>query len=120
MNELKAYEGGCHCGKIRYTVQLDLSKPVITCNCSLCAKTGALLAFTGVEQFQLLAGEGATTDYQFGKKSIHHLFCRHCGVRSFGRGQGPDGKEMRAINVRCLDGVALEGLKLFPYDGKSR
>jgi hypothetical protein len=30
-----------------------------------------------------------------------------------------DGKEMRAVNVRCLDGVALEGLKLYPYDGKS-
>ena len=41
------------------------------------------------------------------------------GVRSFGRGKGPDGKEMRAVNVRCLDGVSLEGLKLYPFDGKS-
>ncbi len=120
MNELKSYEGACHCGQVRYDVKLDLTQPVVSCNCSICAKTGMLLAFAPAEHFRLQSGEDALADYQFGKKSIHHLFCRHCGVRSFGRGQGPDGKEMRAINVRCLDGVALEGLKLFPYDGRSR
>ena len=119
MNELERYEGGCHCGKVRYEVQLDLSQPVVSCNCSICGKTGTLLAFTGAEHFQLRSGEDALTDYQFGKKSIHHRFCGTCGVRSFGSGQDPDGREMRAINVRCLDGVALERLTLHPYDGKS-
>ena len=120
MSDSKRYEGGCHCGKVRFDVELDLSQPVVTCNCSICSKTGMLLAFTGVERFRLHSGEDALTDYQFGKKRIHHLFCRSCGVRSFGRGKGPDGKEMRAINVRCLDGVAIEGLTLYPFDGKSR
>jgi hypothetical protein len=119
MNDSKRYEGGCHCGAVRFDVQLDLTQPVVTCNCSICARTGALLAFAPVAQFTLRSGEEALTDYQFGKKNIHHLFCRTCGVRSFSRGKGPDGKEMRAINVRCLEGVSLEGLKLYPFDGKS-
>ena len=57
--------------------------------------------------------------YQFNKRVIHHLFCSQCGVASFARGRGPDGKEMVAINVRCLDGVDVASLKLTPYDGKN-
>ena len=30
-------------------------------------------------------GQEALSDYQFGRKNIHHLFCKHCGVKSFGR-----------------------------------
>lgn len=119
MSEPQRYEGGCHCGQVRYAVQVDLGQPVVSCNCSICAKTGMLLAFAGAEHFELRSGAQELSDYQFGKKSIHHLFCRHCGVRSFGRGQGPDGREMRAINVRCLDGVDVGTLKLYPYDGRS-
>jgi hypothetical protein len=89
------------------------------CNCSICSKTGTLLTFTPADQFKLLSGDDALADYQFGKKRIHHLFCQSCGIRSFARGTGPDGAEMRAINVRCLDGVDIGALALTPFDGKS-
>ncbi len=120
MTELKTYEGGCHCGKVRYEVKLDLSQPTIACNCSICQKTGTMLSFVPVDSFTLKSGEKDLTNYQFNKKVIHHLFCSTCGVRSFARGTGPDGREMRAINVRCLDGVNLEQLKVMNYDGRSR
>ncbi|NMO20276.1 GFA family protein [Pyxidicoccus fallax] len=119
MTELKTYEGGCHCGKVRYSVKLDLSQPMVSCNCSMCGKTGTLLGFVPVEDFKLLSGEKDLTDYQFNKKVIHHLFCSTCGVRSFGKGTGPDGKQMAAINVRCIDGVDLEQIKVMKFDGKS-
>ena len=67
------YTGGCHCGKVRFEVDMDL-KEVISCNCSMCAKRGSLLAFVPEENFTLLSGEDALTDYQFNKKVIHHLF----------------------------------------------
>jgi len=117
MNESKTYTGGCHCGKVRYEVQVDLGS-VISCNCSICAKTGSLLAFTSVDRFKLVSGEDDLSDYQFNKRMIHHLFCSNCGVRSFARGTGPDGREMRAINVRCLDDVDVSTLNLVPFDGK--
>jgi hypothetical protein len=52
------------------------------------------------------------------KKIIHHLFCKTCGVRSFGRATGKDGNESVAINVLCLDGIDHDTLKPFPYNGK--
>jgi hypothetical protein len=118
MNETKTYTGGCHCGKVRYEVKTNLAQ-VISCNCSICSKTGSLLTFTPVSEFKLLSGQDSLSDYQFGKHVVHHLFCSACGIRSFARGTGPDGSEMRAINVRCLDDVDVAALTLTPFNGKS-
>jgi hypothetical protein len=118
MAEPRTYTGGCHCGKVRFEVTTDLGR-VMACNCSICAKAGWLLAFAPAEQFTLRSGEDVLTDYQFGKKRIHHLFCRQCGIRSFSRGLTPDGRETSAVNVRCLDGVDVEALTIVPFDGKS-
>jgi hypothetical protein len=90
----------------------------ITCNCSICSKTGTILAFAPATQFELLSGADALSDYQFGKKRIHHLFCKHCGVRSFGRGAMPDGTPTVAVNLRCLDGIDLDAVRVERFDGK--
>lgn len=113
----KTHHGGCHCGAVRFQADIDLEQPVISCNCSICSRTGTLLSFVPPDSFKLEKGEENLTDYQFNKKVIHHLFCRTCGVRSFGRGQGPKGP-MIAVNTRCLDDVEVGALKLHHYDGK--
>jgi hypothetical protein len=118
MANQETYKGGCHCGKVSYEVKADLSQQVIACNCSICQKKGHLLTFLPAEQFRLLSGEDALTDYQFNTKNIHHLFCSTCGVQSFTRGTGRDGKQMVSINVRCLEGVDLDKVKVTPYDGR--
>jgi hypothetical protein len=118
MAEAKTYEGGCHCGNVRYRVESDLAQ-VMSCNCSICRRRGYLLTFVPVAKFELVAGGDALTDYQFNRKNVHHLFCSTCGVGSFGRGTGPGGSEMAAINVRCLDGVDLDALTITPFDGAS-
>ncbi|MBL8565657.1 MAG: GFA family protein [Hyphomicrobiaceae bacterium] len=112
------YSGSCHCGAVRFTANADLGQ-TITCNCSICRRTGAILAFVPANEFTLVSGADALSDYQFGRKSVHHLFCRTCGVRPFGRGTGPDGREMVAINVRCLDDVDLAKLRPVAFDGAS-
>jgi hypothetical protein len=114
---MQTYHGSCHCGDVSYDVQLDLGE-VVECNCSMCARAGTMLAFTGEGQFQLKSGADSLSDYQFAKKNIHHLFCRRCGVKSFARGKGPNGP-MVAINVRCLEGVDLDSLKVKHFDGAS-
>jgi hypothetical protein len=116
--EEKTYTGGCHCGAVRYRVTLAL-EGAITCNCSICQKTGTMLAFAPAARFELVSGEGALTDYQFGKKHIHHLFCSRCGVRSFARGAMPNGDPVAAVNVRCLDGIELASIPLKHHDGRS-
>jgi hypothetical protein len=119
MPEAKTYTGGCHCGAVRYEVTSDLGS-VITCNCSICMKRGSLLTFVPVAQFRLLSGQNNLTDYQFASRTIHHLFCKTCGIGSYAMGAMPDGTKMAAINVRCLDGVDIDALKPTPFDGKSR
>jgi hypothetical protein len=120
MPEPKKYTGSCHCGKVRYEVELDLSSPVISCNCSMCGRSGTLLAFTPAQRFTLLSGEESLTDYQFNRHAIHHLFCSTCGIKPFAKGVAPDGSETRAINTRCLEGVDISTLSVNQFDGKSR
>ena len=115
---MKTYQGSCHCGKVRFEATMELTKG-LTCNCSICSKKGYVLEFIPTEQFKLLSGEEALTEYLFNKEKIHHLFCSTCGIESFARADGPDGKEMYAINLRCLQDVDLSTLSLSEYDGKS-
>jgi hypothetical protein len=116
---VETHAGGCQCGKVRYEVKLDLEKPVISCNCSMCGRSGTLLMFVPADQFTLTSGEDVLTDYQFNKHVIHHLFCKVCGIKSFARGVGKGGVATVAINTRFLDGVDIARLNVTPYDGKS-
>jgi len=118
MAEAGTYTGSCHCGAVRYEVETGF-EPIISCNCSICRKRGSVLTFVPLGQFRLVSGEDALTDYQFNHKVVHHLFCRTCGVASFGRGTTPDGSEMVGINIRCLDGVDLDSLPITKFDGAS-
>ena len=114
---MKKYAGSCHCQRVQYEAQIDLTQ-VITCNCSICVRKGTILGFIAESQFKLLKGEEEMTDYQFHKKNIHHLFCKTCGVTSFARGSGPDGIQMIAVNVRCLEEINIDELKPVAVNGK--
>jgi hypothetical protein len=120
MSQPTKHTGSCHCGAVRYTVELDLSQPVISCNCSMCGRSGTLLAFVPAENFTLEAGSDSLTDYQFNKHVIHHVFCKVCGIKAFARGVGPGGKPTAAINVRCLEGVEPSKLEIKQFDGRSK
>lgn len=116
---MKTHTGGCHCGGVRYEVEADIDS-AMECNCSHCSKKGFLLKFVPANTFKLTHGdESILSDYRFNKKHIKHLFCPTCGVQSYGRGTGPDGKEMVAVNVRCLDGVEPEQIEIKKVDGKN-
>ena len=112
------HHGGCHCGKVKYEVEMNLEK-ALSCNCSICMKRGSLLDFVPESNFKLLSGESDLTDYQFNKKLIHHLFCKTCGISSFATGATPDGTKLVAINLRCLEGFEPSQVKIQEHDGRS-
>jgi hypothetical protein len=81
--------------------------------------TGFGFTFATPEKFTLLSGEDVLVDYLFNRRVIHHFFCRDCGVESFARAKTKDGREMFAVNIRCLDGIDTSALSPKPFDGKS-
>jgi hypothetical protein len=110
------YTGSCQCGAVAYEVDVDISAP-IACTCSRCRRLGSLLVFAPRSAFTLVKGEGATTEYLFNKHAVHHRFCTTCGIQSYALATAPDGAEMVAINVNCLDGVDPRALKFTIHDG---
>ncbi|MEJ2200878.1 MAG: GFA family protein [Desulfuromonadaceae bacterium] len=115
---MKRYQGSCHCGGIRFEVSGDLQR-VIECNCSICRRKGAKLWFVPRPQFTLLSDRQKLATYRFGAERIAHHFCPICGIAPFGEGIDPQGNEITAVNVRCLDGVDLDSLPVKHFDGAS-
>jgi len=119
----KTYKGSCHCGRVRFEADIDLTDGTFKCNCSICTKARNWLTLVSPDAFRLLEGEAELSDYQFGAQKIHHLFCRNCGVRSFGRGDIPElGGKVYAVNVLCLDDIDIGELVAAPisfFDGRN-
>lgn len=112
------YAGSCHCGRIAFTVEGELTQ-ALECNCSHCSRKGYLLWFVPRAQLQLATPTQDLATYTFNKHVIHHHFCAQCGCAPFGFGTDPAGAPMVAVNVRCLEGIDLSTVKRIPFDGRS-
>ena len=116
MSEMKTYEGGCHCGRVRFRVTTAFTH-VSECNCSICTKKGILHLVVPRDKFELLSGAGDLTTYRFGTGTAQHTFCKHCGIHSFYVPRSDP--EKIDVNVRCLDGVDPAMFTLDRFDGKN-
>ena len=108
------YQGGCHCGAIRFEVEAPETLEVEDCNCSICAKTGFLHLIVPHAYFELMSGSEALTSYRFGSGAAEHLFCMTCGIKSFYQPRShPDAW---SVNANCLD--QPPALAIAQFDGK--
>jgi hypothetical protein len=114
-----AFEGSCHCGAVKFSVDADPPTSAVSCNCSICRRKGLLLAFFPAGQFTLQSGADKLRSYTFNKHKIEHQFCTTCGAQAFANGAKPDGSAVRAINLRCVPSIDLGKLTLQEYDGAS-
>jgi hypothetical protein len=104
------YEGGCHCGAVRYETDLDLEKGTLRCNCSLCSKSRAWFAFTPADKFQLKSGGDEAIQYRWtppGREqpNLTYHICSTCGVRTHAEGMDPKGQHTVAVQVATLEGA---------------
>jgi hypothetical protein len=114
----KTYTGSCHCGRIKFEVDGELTG-AMTCNCSICSKKAALMWFVPRTQLRLLTPVEDMSTYTFNKHVIQHHFCPVCGIHPFGEATDPKGQRMAAVNVRCLDGVDLAAVPFQQFDGRA-
>jgi len=112
------YQGSCHCGRIRFEAEGELSTAT-SCNCSICRRKGALMWFVPRGAFTLLTPKADASTYVFNHHVIQHHFCPTCGIHPYGEGNAPTGEAMAAVNIRCLEGIALEAIPVQVFDGRS-
>lgn len=113
--EARWFEGGCHCGAVRFRVRLR-SREVLDCNCSICAKKGHLHAISEPQDFELLQGEAELQTYRFGSRTAKHRFCRVCGIAPFYIPRShPNHVD---VNARCLDELDADDFSVKRFDGR--
>ncbi len=113
------HAGGCHCGKVRFEVETAARPQLQECTCSICRMTGFVHLIVPASRFRLLHGAEALIEYRFNTGVARHLFCGHCGVKSFYVPRShPHGY---SVNARCLDDDILADCEwLPPFDDANR
>lgn len=109
--------GGCHCGRVRFEIEVADKVTVYRCNCSICRKTGYLHLIVGAERFSLLEGKNSLVEYQFHTGVARHLFCGTCGIKSFYVPRShPDSF---SVNLNCVELPEDVELSLEDFDGRN-
>jgi hypothetical protein len=112
---MSAIDGSCHCGAVRIAVP-RAPESVVSCNCSLCRRTGALMAYYPPDAVRV---EGATALYLTGDRFLRFHHCPACACHTHWdanpealTGDLPDGvrdalTSRMGVNARLLDGFEL-------------
>jgi len=115
MSDATWRQGGCHCGAVRFEAKAADGATVHACNCSICRMTGFHHLIVDGGDFRLLQGQDSLTEYRFNTGTARHLFCKHCGVKSFYVPRShPDGY---SVNYYCLDEGSRPAAQIEPFDG---
>ena len=91
----RTYEGGCHCGVIRWRFVTGIAPSewiVRSCQCSFCRANGARCTSdpAGTVEFSV-SDLGALLRYRFGLETADFLVCAKCGVYIGAVIEGPAG-----------------------------
>ncbi|MCC7070921.1 MAG: GFA family protein [Deltaproteobacteria bacterium] len=113
----RTYHGSCHCGAVRFEVDLDLATDeVIDCDCSICTKKGIVHVIVPPARFRSLTPGAPLTCYRFGTRVAEHKFCAVCGMHPYYTPRShPDHVD---VNVRCLDDLDWRTLTIKRFGGR--
>ncbi|WP_332691503.1 GFA family protein [Devosia sp.] len=125
----------CHCGATRIELP-HLPTHAKECNCSYCARTGAVWGYYNVDEIELLSNAGEKTYSASDGINLHH-FCGNCGMQTWG--DSPDWASMYnndgtpkngdpnamptsriyAVNLRLIDDLDWSKVAVEKVDGRN-
>lgn len=96
--------GRCHCGAV--VLDITLSDGLATarrCDCSFCARRGAIAVSAPLDGVKILQGAENLTLYQFHTHTAKHWFCKTCGI--YTHHQRRLNPNEYGVNVAILEGI---------------
>jgi hypothetical protein len=112
------YKGSCHCGKVAFEFEGELNG-ALRCNCSICARKGALLFAMPHQALHVVAWGDDLGTYTFGNHVISHRFCRTCGIHPFAEDASHADGRNAYVNLRCVEELDLASLPMIDFDGRA-
>ncbi|WP_223787829.1 GFA family protein [Marinicella meishanensis] len=116
-SDRRELSGGCHCQAVQFRLTVAADTVILNCNCSVCRMTGFQHLVVPHPQFTLLQGQDALSSYRFNTGQANHLFCRHCGVKSFY--QPRSHADCWSVNTHCLDDFNPDQWTQADFDGQN-
>ena len=111
----KTYSGSCHCGAVKYTANIDLSKGAGRCNCTFDRKIRSWGAFIKPEDFNLISGKESLKEYHKHEQAPSKFFCKNCGVYIYATGDAEwMGGPFVTVYISSLDDATPEELAATP------
>ena len=119
------YQGGCHCGNIRYQLNMPFPRkqlPARACECDFCTRIGG--CYTASPEGALSAEiEDAKLiqPYRFGTSTADFIICGRCGNVPFVTSEIV-GQTYAVVNLKTLDGFdpAISPSQPTNFDGETK
>ena len=113
------HHGSCHCGAVRFEVDIDINTPASRCNCTICTKLNVTASIVKPNEFTLLTSEDALSQYVWGGQISVRYFCKHCGTLCFARGHlDVLGGDYVSVSMSTLDDIEVSELNVIYWDGR--
>ncbi len=116
---MPSYEGGCHCGNLRYRFETtaDLVELGLrACQCTFCRAHGARTTSDPRGAFRLTVQDNAKLHcYRFGLRTADFLICRECGA-FVGAIMEEDGQSWITVNANTIQPPPAADAPLAPHD----
>ena len=74
-------KGSCHCGVIKFQVDISL-KDLRRYNCSICSKKGFAIGSAPIDLLKIVSSKKFLSTYKWNTNVSEHYFCKICGINT--------------------------------------
>jgi len=111
-----AERGSCHCGAVCLTLPTAPDK-AISCNCSLCRRTGGIWAYYSFGTVSVQGHPENTESYIWGDRTLRNVRCKICGIVTHWEPLEPEPGARHGVNLRNFEPALLESVVIRRFDG---